>query len=66
MDNDGLKKLVMDELYIVQAQTLNSTAKMLESLLTDKQGFDLDDYTITQCVNMVRNLRDRISEKTDS
>ena len=66
MDNDGLKKLVMDELYIVQAQTLNSTAKMLESLLTDKQGFDLDDYTITQCVNMVRKLRDRISEKNNS
>ena len=66
MDNVDLKKFVMDELYIIQTQTLNSTAKMLESLLTDKQGFDLDDYTITQCVNMVRNLRDRISEKTDS
>ena len=66
MDNVDLKKFVMDELYIIQTQTLNSTAKMLESLLTDKQGFDLDDYTITQCVNMVRKLRDRISEKNNS
>jgi hypothetical protein len=63
---EELKQTILKELETVQIKTLDATIKMVESLLTNKQGFDLDDYTITQCANLVRNLRDRIVKKRES
>lgn len=55
MADDSVAEIVRE----VRDATRDIAVKAIESLLADKQGFDLDDYTIRACANIVRSLGSR-------
>lgn len=48
---------IVNELKHVQSATLDVAVDAILSLLSDKQGFTLDDDTIKACANIVSSLR---------
>lgn len=55
---EPVREQLIAELRDIQAKTISICIDALESLHSDKQGLPLDDYTISACSRMLRNLRD--------
>lgn len=53
----GLEDSINEVLKEVQYKTTGICIDCLSSLLKDNQGFEIDNYTVELCIEMLENLR---------
>lgn len=58
MSDDRLEEMIVKELQVMQTRTVRIIKNSILSLLADKQGYNLDDYTIQACASLVEQFEE--------